>query len=81
MRNSWQLQEAKNRLSEVIETAIQEGPQYITRRGKNAAVVVSSKEYERLKCGKRSLVEFLRAAPLQGLDLARDKSLPREVEL
>jgi len=81
MRKSWQLQEAKNKLSEVIEKAIEEGPQHITKHGKEAAVVLSSKEYERLTRGKSDLVEFFQQSPLRGIKLDRAKDLPRKVEL
>jgi len=46
---TWQLQEAKARLSEVIKQASKEGPQTITMRGETTAVVISKDEYERLK--------------------------------
>lgn len=81
MNKTWQLQEAKNKLSEVVDKAIQDGPQRISRHGKPAAVVVSSKDYENLRRGKKSLVEFLRSSPLRSLDLERVKDLPRDVEL
>ena len=42
MSRSWQLQEAKNRLSEVVDEALKEGPQVITRRGVETAIVLSS---------------------------------------
>ena len=81
MPREWQLQEAKNKFSEVVERAIEEGPQHITRRGKDAAVVVSAKDFSRMKRGKESLVAFFRRAPLKGLDLQRAKDLPRNVDL
>ncbi len=81
MRRTWQLQEAKNKLSEVVETAIHDGPQRITKRGKAAAVVLSTKDFERLKRGKESLVDFLQHSPLRNLDLDRAKDLSREVRL
>ena len=65
----WQLQEAKARLSEVIKKAAREGPQKITVHGELTAVVISSKEYERLKHPKGSFVEFMRCSPLYGLEL------------
>lgn len=46
---SWQLQEAKARLSEVVEASLREGPQWITRRGKETAVLVSAEEWRRVK--------------------------------
>lgn len=78
----WQLQEAKARLSDLVKQA-QQAPQSITVRGENAAIVLSQKDYERLVGEKESLVDFLSASPLKGveLELARDKSLPRDVVL
>ncbi|MCX5759393.1 MAG: type II toxin-antitoxin system Phd/YefM family antitoxin [Candidatus Hydrogenedentes bacterium] len=81
MNGVWQLQEAKNKLSEVVDKAAQDGPQRITRRGKAAAVVISVKDYERLKRGKQDLVHFLMRSPLRGVDLERVKDLPRETGL
>jgi prevent-host-death family protein len=76
MMNIWQLQDAKNKLSEVIEDALTEGPQLITRRGKEVAIVLSYQEYQRLTSTDESLYEFFRRSPLVGveLDLSRDKS-------
>jgi prevent-host-death family protein len=80
MRRVWQLQEAKNKLSEVVDRAIRHGPQVITRRGVEAAVVVSLTEYAKLRHGKGKLSEFFRRSPLVGLSLDRDKSLARRTE-
>ncbi|MBM3951897.1 MAG: type II toxin-antitoxin system Phd/YefM family antitoxin [Rhodospirillales bacterium] len=79
----WQVQEAKARFSELLRRAGATGPQAITVRGRTAAVVVASADYERLKRKRPSLVRFLRASPLAGVDLAlaRDRSPPRKVEL
>ncbi len=72
----WQLQEAKNKLSQVVDDALNEGPQVITRRGQQVVVVLSFDEYQRLTGGDESLYDFLRESPLAGvdLDLARDGS-------
>ena len=80
MNTNWQLQDAKNKLSEVIERALKQGPQLITRRGEKAVVVISYKEYTRMKKAQTKLSEFFRASPLTKVDLnlKRDKSLPRE---
>lgn len=45
---TWQLQDAKNRLSEVVDTSLSKGPQIISRRGKNTAVVLSYVDYKKL---------------------------------
>lgn len=76
MRRVWQVQEAKNKLSQVIEEAIESGPQVITRRGAETAVVISYDEYRRLVLAQQSVSEFFRGSPLvdAGLDLTRDRS-------
>ena len=58
MKRTWALQDAKNRFSEVVDRAIAEGPQTITRRGKETAVVVSMGEFKRLSAPRGSLVTF-----------------------
>lgn len=66
----WQLQEAKNRLSEVVRKAREEGPQVITLRGDEAVVVVDAEQCRQLsQRPKGNLVEFLRRSPLIGVDL------------
>ncbi len=79
----WQLQEAKNRLSELVRKARQEGPQVITLHGRDAAVVVSAGEYLRIARPKGSLVEFVRKSPLAGvaLDVRRSRDTGRPVRL
>ncbi len=80
---SWQVQEAKAKLSDLLRDATRLGPQQITVRGQAAAVVLSTADYERLKGHKPTLVQFLRSSPLAGieLDIERDRSVPREIEL
>lgn len=77
----WQLQEAKNKLSEVVENAISKGPQEITRRGKKMVVVISIKDYIRLKKKRSSLVEFFKNSPLSEVKFERTKDIPRDVKL
>jgi prevent-host-death family protein len=80
---TWQLQEAKARLSEVIKQASKEGPQTITMRGEPTAIVISKDEYERLKQPRVSFVDFMRKSPLYGvcLDLKRGQTLTREADI
>lgn len=82
-KDIWQLQEAKNRFSEVVNKALAEGPQIVTRHGEEIAVIISKEDYTRLLMSQTSLLEFFRQSPLVGieLDLARDQSLPRKVDL
>ncbi len=79
----WQLQEAKNRLSQVVDLALHDGPQTITLRGKPSAVVVSFDEYRKLTLPRTGLSQFFRQSPLHSveLDFSRSNDLPREVEL
>jgi antitoxin Phd len=81
--SSWQLQDAKARLSEVLKKAVQEGPQHITLHGEPTAVVLSEADYRRLKKPPRRFIDFIRGSPLKGveLDLTRDRTPPREVRL
>ncbi len=83
MFRQWQLQDAKNRFSEVVKKAIQEGPQVVTKRGKEAIVIVSMDEYRKLTTPANSLVEFFHNSPLYDLelDLERDEDFSREVNL
>ncbi len=83
----WKLQDAKNRFSEVVDKAIEKGPQTITRRGTPVAVVLSSAEYQRLAKPKKSLVQFFRDSPLAEImkehevDFTRSRDTGRKVEL
>jgi len=80
MARVWQLQEARNKLGEVIEEAIRHGPQVITKHGVETAVVLSCAQYRRMLLGPKELSEFFRQSPLVGveLDLRRDLSPPRD---
>jgi prevent-host-death family protein len=66
MKNLWQLKNAKNHLSEVIDKAIKEGPRIVTRRGEETAAIISIQEYKRLTKTQDSLLEFMAKSPLQG---------------
>jgi len=86
MARRWQLQEAKNRLSEVVDLACDEGPQIVTRHGKEVVVVVATADFERSRRAKGprgTIVSFLQGlAFARGrLVLQRSKDVDREVEL
>ncbi|HWW18914.1 MAG TPA: type II toxin-antitoxin system prevent-host-death family antitoxin [Candidatus Saccharimonadales bacterium] len=82
----WQVQTAKARFSELFRRARAEGPQLITRQGKEAVVMIADEQYEEL-VGRshqpKTLVEFFRTSPLVGveLDLERQKDEGRDIEL
>lgn len=77
----WNLADAKNRFSEVVNLALTEGPQFIRRRA-DEVVVIDAREYARLKGRRKNFKDFLFGGPsLQGLDLERDRSPEREIDL
>jgi prevent-host-death family protein len=82
----WQLQTAKARFSELFRKTRTEGPQLITRQGKEGVVMMPVEQFEQLAVRSRqpkSLVQFFRESPLVGLELdfERDKDTGRDVEL
>jgi len=81
--NIWQLQDAKSKFSRLVENAMGNEPQFVTKYGNNAVVILSYEEYRRMTKPKADLVSFLRNSPLSeiNLDFTRDKALPREIEL
>ncbi|MDA8411911.1 MAG: type II toxin-antitoxin system Phd/YefM family antitoxin [Treponema sp.] len=77
----WQLQEAKARLSELVQRALDEGPQTITRRGKASVVVIDAEELGRLQRPRGDFVVFLRSAPALDLEIVRQRDTGRTVDL
>lgn len=78
----WQVQEAKTRLSEVIEEAQRKGPQIITRHGAERAVVLSIAEYRRLTAHKPGLKEYLLGGPkVDTFEVERVHDKGREIDL
>ncbi len=77
----WQLADAKNRFSELVNQALLVGPQRIRRR-KDVVIVISAADYERL-AGKRSTLKqcLMEGESLDGVDLTRDRSAARDVAL
>jgi len=76
MSRVWQLQEAKNKFSEVVDEALNHGPQVITKRGVEAVIVLSYAEYRTMLLQQKKLSAFFRESPLvdADLDLTRDTS-------
>ncbi len=66
---TWAVAEAKARFSEVIDRALADGPQTITRKGQKAVVMVSAEEWQRKTKRKGNLAEFFATSPLRGSDL------------
>jgi prevent-host-death family protein len=84
---SWQLQDAKQRFSELVRRTLEEGPQVVTRHGRKVVVVVPADEYERLAAGPdgdagREAKNYLLSGPaLPELDIRRERTPVRTVEL
>lgn len=82
----WQLQTAKARFSELFRRTRSEGPQLITRQGKEGVVMIADEDYEKL-VGKahqpKDLWQFFRESPLVGLELEfeRNKDSSRDIKL
>ena len=76
MARVWQIQEAKNKFSEVVNEAIKHGPQIITKRGVEAVIVLSYAEYRKVMLNQKRLSDFFRESPLAevDLDLRRERS-------
>jgi prevent-host-death family protein len=81
---AWQLQEAKQRFSELVRDAMNKGPQVITRHGEEVAVMISMNEYQRLSGDRPDFKEFLLSPrdrlDFDLLDLERSRELPREID-
>ena len=83
METIWKLQDAKSQFSKVVEHALKSGPQYVTRRGTKAVVVLSVIDYEKLISSKLSFKDFLLSCPKinEDFQIERQKDYPREIEL
>ena len=79
----WQIQEAKQRFSEMLRAAESGEPQIVTRHGEEVAVLIDVAEYRRLRGEVISFMEYLRSEPYSDVDLEieRHRELPREIDL
>ena len=73
----WSIRDAKDRLSELVEAA-QRGPQAITKRGRQTAIVLSKLEYERLQRRREPLTSFFARAGLDDVEIERVKAAVRD---
>ncbi|GEL18164.1 type II toxin-antitoxin system Phd/YefM family antitoxin [Pseudonocardia asaccharolytica] len=81
MNGHWQLQEAKQRFSELIRSVETDGPQFVTRHGEEVAVLIDIAEYRRLRGGEEDFKAFLRSAPDVDLEISRSAAPARVVGL
>jgi prevent-host-death family protein len=79
----WQIQDAKQRFSEVLRAAAEGEPQIVTKHGREVAVVIDIEEYRRLRGGVPSFMAFLRADPIldDDFEIERQSDLPRQIDL
>ena len=83
LSRTWSLADAKAQLSNVVDRALNAGPQVITRRGHPAVVVVSAEEWARANAPTSPLSDFFWQSPLRSLriDLERLRDSPRDLDL
>lgn len=82
--HTWQMQQAKAHLAELVKAAREDGPQTLTVHGKPAVVILSAESYQRLTGNHENLAAFMKRSPLAQVDdlvFDRDYSLTREIEL
>jgi prevent-host-death family protein len=79
---TWQLQDAKQRFSELVRTTLEDGPQVVTRHGEEVVVLVSADAWHALQQPRRDFKELLTSGPdFDALDLERERRLPRDPAL
>ena len=77
----WQVQDAKQRFSELIRSARTEGPQVVTRHGEEIAVVIDIADYRHLKGETVEFKDYLQSGPdFSDLDLTRSTDRPRAID-
>jgi len=78
--DSWKLQDAKARFSEVVERALRDGPQIVTRHGERAVVIVAYRDFVGAEPGQ-DFKDFLMSIPRVGLAIKPSRRRPRRTEL
>lgn len=81
MKTTWPLQDAKARFSELFSLVCEVGPQRVTRRGKEAIIMIAESDYATLSGQTGSFVEFLLSGPKADLDISRPVDFGRALEL
>jgi antitoxin Phd len=78
--DTWKLQDAKDRFSEVVDRALRDGPQVVTRHGENTVVIVAYREFVGAE-PVQDFKDFLMSIPRVGLDIKPSRRRPRRTEL
>jgi prevent-host-death family protein len=77
----WQLQQAKAKFSEVVQKAMDEGPQTVTRHGKPTVVVLSAEQFELMKKRQIDLKDLLPLLAPEEVEIERKRDRPRRIDL
>lgn len=78
--DAWKLQDAKARFSEVVERALHDGPQVVTRHGRNAVVIVAYRDFVGAEPAQ-DFKDFLLSIPRVDLEIKPSRRRPRRTEL
>jgi len=83
LSNTWQLQEAKNKFSSLVEKARQYGPQIVTKHGEDVVVILDIVEYKKIITPRTKIIDFFKKSPFNdiGLEIKRRKEVSREIKL
>jgi len=84
MQTLWSLQDAKNKFSQVVDSALQGAPQFVTRRGAPAVVVVAFNQYQALMQKEKAgngFAKFLLSMPTAAEDMVADEAEPARLDL
>ncbi len=81
--NTWQLQDAKSKFSKLVDKAMHNEPQFVTKHGDDAVVILSIEDYNKMTTPDTDLLTFFRHSPLKGvdLDINRNTDVPRDIKL
>ena len=80
-KNTWPLQDAKARFSELFNRVCEDGPQRVTRHGRDAIILIAEPEFEKLSGRKLSFVDYLLSGPKADLDIHRSLDYGRNIDL
>lgn len=81
--HTWPIRDARANFSDLVDRALLEGPQVVTRNGRKTVVMVSAEEWERRNRRRGDLVDFFARSPMreEGIYLERVDDQPREIDL
>ena len=83
LSNRWQLQEAQNKFSSLVEKARQYGPQIVTKHVEDVVVILDIVEYKKIITPRTRIIDFFKKSPFNdiGLEIERSKEISRDIKL